>query len=145
METLYTAVATATGGRAGHIKSSDGALSVNLAQPKELGGSGGVGTNPEQMFAGGYAACFASAALYQAGLQKLTPGDITVKADVGIGPNGPGGGEGFGLSVALDVTVAGLNQSAAEKLAADAHKVCPYSNATRGNIDVKITTHGEGK
>ena len=142
METLYTAVATATGGRAGHVESSDGALSVNLAQPKELGGSGGTGTNPEQMFAGGYAACFASAALHQARLQKLTPGDVTVKAEVGIGPNGTAG---FGLSVALDVTVSGLNQSAAEKLVADAHKVCPYSNATRGNIDVKITTHGEGK
>ncbi len=141
METLYTAVATATGGRAGRVESSDGALKVDLAQPEALGGSGGQGTNPEQMFAGGYAACFASAAEYQARLQKLEPGPITVKATVGIGPNGR---EGFGLSVALDITVAGLNQSAAEKLVADAHRVCPYSNATRGNVDVKLTTHGEG-
>jgi len=143
MEALYTAVATATGGRAGRVESSDGALKVDLAQPKEMGGTGGVGTNPEQMFAGGYAACFASAAEYQARLQKLHTGPITVTASVGIGPNGPGGPEGFGLKVALDVTVAGLNQSAAEKLAADAHKVCPYSNATRGNVEVKITARGE--
>lgn len=145
MEALYTAVATAVGGRAGRVESSDGALKVDLAQPKEMGGAGGEGTNPEQMFAGGYAACFASAAEYQARLQKLDAGAITVKATVGIGPNGPGGAEGFGLSVALDVTVAGLNQSAAEKLVADAHRVCPYSNATRGNVGVKITTRGEGK
>jgi lipoyl-dependent peroxiredoxin len=142
METLYSAVATATGGRAGRVESSDGALKVDLAQPKELGGSGGQGTNPEQMFAGGYAACFASAAEYQARLQKLEAGAITVTATVGIGPNGS---EGFGLSVALEVAVPGLNQSAAEKLVADAHRVCPYSNATRGNVDVRITTHGEGK
>lgn len=145
METLYTAVATATGGRAGHIESSDGVLKVALAQPKEMGGAGGQGTNPEQMFAGGYAACFASAAEYQARLQHLDPGAITVTATVGIGPNAPGGPAGFGLSVALDVTVAGLNQSVAEKLVADAHRVCPYSNVTRGNIDVKIQTRGEGK
>lgn len=145
METLYTAIATATGGRAGRIESSDGALQVTLAQPKEMGGAGGQGTNPEQMFAGGYAACFASAAEYQARLQKLDPGAITVTATVGIGPNAPGGPEGFGLSVALDVTVAGLNQSAAEKLVADAHRVCPYSNVTRGNVDVKIKTRGEAK
>src|SRR5258705_5348151 len=98
METLYTAVATATGGRAGHVESSDGALSVNLAQPKELGGSGGTGSNPEQMFAGGYAACFASAALYQAGLQKLTPVDVTVRGEVCIETNGTAG---FAVKVAL--------------------------------------------
>ena len=145
MEAVYTAVVTVTGGRAGHVESSDGVLRVDLAQPKELGGQGGRGTNPEQMFAGGYAACFASAAEYQARLQKLPLGAITVRATVGIGPNGPGGPEGFGLSVALDVTMAGLDQHAAEKLAADAHRVCPYSNATRGNVDVKITTRAEGK
>src|ERR1700719_1012069 len=105
MEALYTAVATARGGRAGRVESSDGLLKVDLAQPKEMGGAGGVGTNPEQMFAGGYAACFASAAEYQARLQKLNAGAITVTATVGIGPMGPGGPEGFGLSVDLDVTV----------------------------------------
>ena len=98
------------------------------------------GTNPEQLFAAGYAACFIGAMQYQAMQQKLQPGDITIDSKVAIGP--ASGDNGFTIAVAMDVKVAGLDQAAAEKLVADAHRTCPYSNATRGNIDVKFTTHG---
>ena len=133
---LYTAHATATGGRAGTAESSDGALKVALSTPKELGGGGGPGTNPEQMFAAGYSACFIGAMKAVAGGQKIAlPADVSIKADVGIGPI-PGG---FGIQVAMAISVPGMERAAAEALVAAAHKVCPYSNATRGNIEVALT------
>jgi Ohr subfamily peroxiredoxin len=133
---LYTAHATSTGGRAGTSKSDDGALSVNLSTPKELGGAGGTGTNPEQMFAAGYSACFIGAMKALAAGQKIAlPADVSITADVGIGPI-PGG---FGIQVAMAISVPGMEKAAAEALVAAAHKVCPYSNATRGNIDVALT------
>jgi osmotically inducible protein OsmC len=139
MKVLYTADVTSTGGRNGHVKSSDGALDVNLAAPPALGGNG-KGANPEQLFAAGYAACFTGAMQYQAHQQKIDPGDITIQSSVDIGPQDVG--EGFTIAVKMDITAAKLDQAAAEKLVADAHKTCPYSNATRGNIDVKLTAHG---
>jgi Ohr subfamily peroxiredoxin len=141
MQVLYTAQVTATGGRSGHAKSSDGLLDVRLAVPPQMGGKGGA-TNPEQLFAAGYAACFGGAVEYLANQQKLTTGTVTVKANVGIGPHDPGQGEGFTLRVDLDISLPELDQPAAEKLVAAAHRTCPYSNATRGNIDVTLTTHG---
>ncbi len=133
---LYTAHATATGGRAGTAESSDGALKVALSTPKELGGGGGPGTNPEQMFAAGYSACFIGAMKAVAGGQKIAlPADVSITSDVGIGPI-PGG---FGIQVAMAITIPGMERAAAEALVAAAHKVCPYSNATRGNIDVTLT------
>ena len=133
---LYTAHATATGGRAGTAESSDGALKVTLSTPKELGGGGGPGTNPEQMFAAGYSACFIGAMKAVAGGQKIAlPADVSITSDVGIGPI-PGG---FGIQVAMAITIPGMERAAAEALVAAAHKVCPYSNATRGNIDVNLT------
>jgi osmotically inducible protein OsmC len=132
---LYTAHATATGGREGSAKSSDGALDVRLSTPKELGGAGGPGTNPEQMFAAGYSACFIGAMKAVAGKQKIAlPADVSIAADVGIGPIPAG----FGIQVALNISLPGMERSAAEKLVAAAHEVCPYSNATRGNIDVAL-------
>ncbi len=133
---LYTAHATSTGGREGTSKSPDGVLDVKLTTPKELGGNGATGTNPEQLFAAGYSACFIGAMKHVAMTQKISlPADVSVAADVGIGqiPNG------FGIQVALKVTVPGMERSAAEKLVEAAHQVCPYSNATRGNIDVSLT------
>jgi Ohr subfamily peroxiredoxin len=137
---LYTATATATGGRTGTAKSSDGALEVNLATPAQLGGAGGPGTNPEQLFAAGYSACFIGAikavASGFAGGQKISlPGEVSITSDVGIGPI-PGG---FGIQVAMKISIPGMDRAAAEALVAAAHKVCPYSNATRGNIDVTLT------
>lgn len=134
MSTLYTTSVSATGGRGGHVRSGDGLIDLQLAMPKELGGPGGK-TNPEQLFAAGYAACFQSALALVARKQQVKLGDNTVTAKVGIGPQG----EGFGLTVALDVAIPGLEQATAEALVAAAHQVCPYSNATRGNIDVKLT------
>ena len=131
----YTASALSTGeGRNGHVRSSDGLLDLDLAAPTEMGGPGGA-TNPEQLFAAGYAACFHSALKGAARREKMTIADSSVTADVGIGPRDEGG---FGLTVALHVVIAGLDQAAADKLVAEAHQVCPYSNATRGNIDVKL-------
>ncbi|HSI61352.1 MAG TPA: organic hydroperoxide resistance protein [Ideonella sp.] len=133
---LYTAHATATGGRAGTAKSDDGALDVTLSTPKELGGAGGPGTNPEQLFAAGYSACFIGAMKAVAGGQKIAlPAEVSITSDVGIGPI-PGG---FGIQVAMAISIPGMERSAAEALVAAAHKVCPYSNATRGNIDVTLT------
>ena len=133
----YTASARSTGeGRSGHVRSSDGLLDLDLAPPKEMGGQGGA-TNPEQLFAAGYAACFHSALKGTARREKVTVADSSVTADVGIGPRDEGG---FGLTVALHVDIAGLDQAAADKLVAEAHQVCPYSNATRGNVDVAIDT-----
>ena len=133
---LYTAPATSTGGREGTSKSSDGVLDVKLTTPKELGGNGAVGTNPEQLFAAGYSACFIGAMKHVAMMQKITlPADTSIKADVGIGPIPAG----FGIQVAMTVTIPGMERAAAEKLVQEAHGVCPYSNATRGNIDVTLT------
>jgi osmotically inducible protein OsmC len=136
MQILYTAHATATGGRDGRAVSSDDQLDVKLSTPKELGGAGGEGTNPEQMFAAGYAACFLSALKFVAMHTKaVLPADAAVTAEVGIGPNDKGG---FGLAVELRVSLPGLEPGAAQALVNKAHEVCPYSNATRGNIDVKV-------
>jgi Ohr subfamily peroxiredoxin len=131
---LYTATATATGGRDGTAKSDDGVLDVKLAVPKGLGGPGGAGTNPEQLFAAGYAACFGSAVGHIARLQKLNPGPVSITAKVEIGP----AGKGFGLQVELVASLPDLPRDQAQKLIEAAHEVCPYSNATRGNIVVDV-------
>ncbi len=139
MKTLYTAVATATGGRTGHAESSDSVLAVDLAVPKDMGGTGAVGTNPEQLFAAGYAACFGSALDYLANQRKIDTGEVNVTAEIGIRPNDHGS---FSLSAALMVEVPNLSQSDAEALVADAHQVCPYSNAVKGNVDVALSVRG---
>ncbi|MCZ2807157.1 organic hydroperoxide resistance protein [Modestobacter sp. VKM Ac-2983] len=137
MPSVYTAVATATGdGRNGHTRSSDGLIDLDLATPKEMGGEGGA-TNPEQLFAAGYAACFLSALKMVARKQKAPISDAGVTAEVGIGPNDAGG---FGLEVALHVELGGVDQATADQLVAAAHEVCPYSNATRGNVPVTLET-----
>ncbi|MCS4276834.1 organic hydroperoxide resistance protein [Mycetocola lacteus] len=137
-ETLYTAVATSTGdGRAGgHVVSSDGNLDLVLAVPTEMGGRGG-GTNPEQLFAAGWSACFHSALKAVAAAEKITLTDSAVVADISIFPNGQGG---YDLGAALHVEIADIEQAEAERLVGLAHQVCPYSNATRGNIKVEIET-----
>jgi osmotically inducible protein OsmC len=133
---LYTARATSTGGRTGSAQSSDGALKVELSTPKELGGAGGPGTNPEQLFAAGYSACFIGAMKAVAAKQKLQlPSDVSITADVGIGPIPTG----FGIQVAMAISLPGMPRDSAEALVKAAHQVCPYSNATRGNIDVQLT------
>ena len=132
---LYTAHATAAGGREGTAKSSDGALDVKLTTPKELGGNGSFGTNPEQMFAAGYAACFLGAVKFVAGSQKISlSADTSIAADVDIGAIPTG----FGIAVRLNITLPGIDHAAAVKLVDAAHIVCPYSNATRGNIEVTV-------
>jgi Ohr subfamily peroxiredoxin len=134
-QTLYVAHATATGGRDGRAVSSDEQLSVALATPRELGGAGGAGTNPEQLFAAGYAACFIGALKFVAAKEKVAlPADTAITADVGIGPLPTG----FGIEVTLNVSVPGLARALVESLVEKAHVVCPYSNATRGNIDVTL-------
>ena len=133
---LYTAHATSTGGRAGSSKSSDGALAVTLTTPKELGGDGAAGTNPEQLFAAGYSACFIGAIKAVAGKMKLTvPADVAVDAEVDLGPVG----QAYGIAARLTVHLPGMDRTQAQALVDAAHHVCPYSNATRGNIDVTIT------
>lgn len=133
---LYTAHATSTGGREGTTASSDGALKATLSTPKELGGAGGPGTNPEQLFAAGYSACFIGAMKAVAGKMKLTvPADTSISAEVGIGPIPAG----FNIQVAMNITIPGMERASAEALVAAAHQVCPYSNATRGNIEVTLT------
>ncbi len=135
METLYTAETLATGaGRDGHVRSSDGRVEHDLAIPKEMGGSG-EGTNPEQLFAAGYAACFHSALQSVARSEKVKLGDSSVGALVGIGPNDAGG---FQLEVTLEVVIPDLPHDQAQELVEKAHQVCPYSNATRGNIEVTL-------
>jgi len=137
MSTLYTAAAMSTGdGRNGHVRSSEGHLDLDLAIPKSMGGAGGA-TNPEELFAAGYAACFHSALKAVAGRQKITLTDSSVSAEVGIGPNDAGG---FELTVDLHVELVGLEQATADELVRTAHQVCPYSNATRGNIPVTLET-----
>jgi len=134
---LYRTSARATGGRDGHSATLDGAVDVKLSTPKELGGAGGPGVNPEQLFATGYAACFLGAIKFVAleGGPKV-PVDATVTSTVGIGPRSEGG---FGLEIGLEISLPGVERSAAEALVAKAHRACPYSNATRNNIDVKLT------
>lgn len=136
---LYTATATATGGRAGTAKSSDGVLDLQLSTPKELGGAGGPGTNPEQLFAAGYSACFIGAMKAVAGKQKIAlPAEVSITSDVAIGPhaNKPGA---FGIQVDMKISVPGMERAQLEELVKTAHEVCPYSNATRGNVDVTLT------
>ncbi|WP_430433747.1 organic hydroperoxide resistance protein [Methyloversatilis sp.] len=132
---LYTAQATATGGREGRAASSDGVLDVQLLTPKELGGAGGPGTNPEQLFAAGYSACFLGALKFVAGQNKVAlPADTQITGRVGIGAIPTG----FGIEVELTIAVPGLPREQVESLVEKAHIVCPYSNATRGNIDVTL-------
>lgn len=135
METMYTAKATATGGRNGHIKSEDGLLDVDVRVPQSMGGPKGTYLNPETLFAGGYAACFGSALDGVIRNEKVKTGTTTVTAEVNIGKLDNGG---FGLAVTLDVNVPDVDQQKAEELANKAHQICPYSNATRNNIEVKL-------
>ncbi|OON60415.1 organic hydroperoxide resistance protein [Massilia sp. KIM] len=132
---LYRAQATSQGGREGNSKSSDGVLGLKLSTPKELGGGGGPGTNPEQLFAAGYSACFLGALKFVAGQQKVAlPQDLTVTGDVGIGQIPTG----FGIEVDLTIKAPGMDQAQLQQLVDKAHIVCPYSNATRNNIDVRL-------
>lgn len=133
---LYRATSVATGGRDGRAVSSDNVLDIRLATPKELGGAGGEGTNPEQLFAAGYSACFLGAMKYVASQQKLTlPAETNVSGQVGIGQIPTG----FGIEVELTISIPGMPRADAEALVQKAHIVCPYSNATRNNIDVTLT------
>lgn len=138
VEVLYSTEARATGGRDGQSGTLDGSFAVKLATPKELGGAGGEGNNPEQLFASGYAACFLGAMKFVASQEAAykVPEDTSVTAKVGIGPRSEGG---FGLEVALAVALPGVERADAEALVAKAHQVCPYSNATRNNIDVQLS------
>jgi Ohr subfamily peroxiredoxin len=137
---LYTARAHVVGGRDGHGRSEDGELNVQLRRPKELGGEGG-GTNPEELFAVGYAACFESALGVIARRQKVDPGEVAIDSEVNLLPTGDGG---FKLSVVLDVSIPLVtDRQVAGELVRGAHQVCPYSNATRGNIDVDLLLDGE--
>jgi len=135
---LYTAQATSTGGRAGTTKSSDGRISLNLSTPKGLGGDDGPGTNPEQLFAAGYSACFIGAIKAVAARQKIAlPAEVSNTADVSIGPM-VGKAGAFSVDVSMTISIPGMERAAAEALVKAAHEVCPYSNATRGNINVAI-------
>lgn len=138
MKPLYTAVATATGGRNGHVKSDNGVLDLEVRMPKALGGASDDYTNPEQLFAAGYSACFDSALNRVISLSNTKVESTAVTAKVSIGQLGNGA---FGLAVELDVTVKGVDKETAQALVAKAHEVCPYSNATRGNIEVLLTTN----
>jgi osmotically inducible protein OsmC len=134
---LYTTRATSTGGRDGESRSEDGRFTAKLSTPKELGGAGGEGTNPEQLFAAGYSACFIGA-LKVAGqqLKIKVPAETTVTATVGIGPRAEGG---FGITADLEINLPGIERAEAEQLVAAAHQICPYSNATRNNINVGLS------
>jgi Ohr subfamily peroxiredoxin len=133
---LYRAQATATGGRDGVAKSSDGVIDVKLTTPRELGGAGGNGTNPEQLFAAGYSACFIGAMKFVAGRMKIAlPADTSITGVVGIGQIPAG----FGIEVELKISIPGVDKAQAQAIVDAAHQVCPYSNATRGNIDVTLT------
>lgn len=138
MSILYRTEATATGGRTGRAATADGAFAVDLVTPKELGGPGGAGNNPEQLFASGYAACFLGALKFVAGQRKVTLAeDSRVTAAVGIGPRDDG--QGFGLDVALTVALPSLDPAQARELVDQAHIVCPYSHATRNGLEVRLT------
>ncbi|MEW5836443.1 MAG: organic hydroperoxide resistance protein [Pseudomonadota bacterium] len=133
---LYRAHAKATGGRDGRAVSSDNVLDIQLTVPKELGGNGAIGTNPEQLFAAGYSACFIGALKFVAGQQKIAlPASTSIEGSVGIGPVPTG----FGIEVELKISIPGVDRAVVEDLVQKAHVVCPYSNATRGNIDVTLT------
>ncbi len=136
MKTLYSTKVTAIGGRSGHVRSEDGLLDLDLALPSAMGGKGAA-TNPEQLFAAGYAACFENAVIHVTRNKevKVKDDDIEVVAEVGLSPNGSGG---FVLSVTLDVAISGMDQETAEAIVQTAHTICPYSNAVKGNIDVAI-------
>ena len=134
MDALYVASATATGGRAGKAVTSDGSLEVTVVPPPELGGPGTPGTNPEQLFAAGYSSCFLSALTLVAGKREVDASDATITADVSLLSEG----RGFKLAVALKVHWPSVDREQAEKFMEIAHQVCPYSNATRGNIDVDL-------
>ena len=135
MDKLYTAKATATGGRNGHVRSENGALDADVRTPKEMGGPSGAFLNPEILFAAGYAACFDSALNLVIRSEKIQTGTTTVTADVSLGKFDNGA---FGLAVTLEVEVPGVDKAKAEELVNKAHQVCPYSNATRGNIEVQL-------
>jgi Ohr subfamily peroxiredoxin len=136
---LYTAHATATGGRDGRAKSDDQILDVKLTTPKELGGGGGAGTNPEQLFAAGYSACFIGALKAVAAQEKAQiPSEVAITGSVGIGPRTGPGEIGFGIAVELKISLPGLPREKAQALIDKAHQICPYSNATRGNVDVRL-------
>jgi Ohr subfamily peroxiredoxin len=138
MKVLYSTEAVATGGRTGSAATTDGNLKVDLVTAKELGGPGGAGTNPEQLFAAGYSACFLGALKFVAGREKVKiPDDTTVAAKVGIGQRDDG--QGFGLDVSLTVAIPGLDHAQAEDLAAKAHVVCPYSHLAKAGLDVKVS------
>ena len=135
VDVKYRATASATGGRDGKAATKDGSFTVNLSTPKELGGAGGPGNNPEQLFAAGYSACFIGAmkaAASQGGAK--VPGDTTVTTTVGIGPRSEGG---FGLAVEMEVSLPGVGKAEAEALVGKAHQICPYSNSIRGNVSVQ--------
>lgn len=137
MKILYHAHANATGGRTGRAETDDGKLDLTLSTPKELGGDGGSGTNPEQLFASGFAACFLGALKYVAGQEKIKISeDTTVTADIGIGPRDDG--KGFGITASLKVKIPGMDRAQAEELISKAEVVCPYAHATRGNIDSRF-------
>ena len=134
---LYTATATAKGGREGHVQSDDNVLSLDLKVPQGLGGPGGAGSNPEQLFAAGYAACFEGAVRFVAREKHVTLKDASVTAHVGIGQREP---TGFGIAVKLEVSLPGVERSVAQELVDTAHRdICPYSHATRNNVDVEVT------
>lgn len=137
MTTLYTTKATASAGRNGQVTTDDNMLDLALSYPKEMGGTGEA-TNPEQLFAAGYSACFSNAIIHVAREMKIKLTQAPVSAEVGIGPNEAGG---FALTVALSVTLE-LEEEQAQQLVKTAHQVCPYSNAVKGNIDVKLTVNG---
>lgn len=135
-QVVYTGTATATGGREGTAKSDDAKLDITLSTPKELGGNGGAGTNPEQLFAAGYSACFIGALKHVAASEKVALGsNVQVTGDVSIGPIEVG----FAIAVKLTVSLPDVDKDKAQELVDKAHQVCPYSNATRGNIEVEIT------
>lgn len=134
---IYKTSATATGGRDGHARSDDGSVDVQLVVPKELGGPGGVGANPEKLFAAGYSACFLGAMKAVSAKEGVkVPPDASVTAEIGFGPRAEGG---YGITAHLTITVPGIDHAAAERLVHAAHQVCPYSNATRNNVDVGLT------
>jgi lipoyl-dependent peroxiredoxin len=134
---IYKTNATATGGRDGSAKSDDGSVDVKLVKPKEMGGPGGIGANPEKLFAAGYSACFLGAMKAVSGNEGVSvPNDASVTATIGFGPRSEGG---YGITADLLINLPGVPKADAERLAHAAHAVCPYSNATRGNIDVGLT------
>lgn len=140
VKAIYTTSATATGGRDGSARSDDGSVDVKLVIPKEMGGPGGIGANPEKLFAAGYSACFLGAMKAVSGKEGVkVPAESTVTATIGFGPRDEGG---FGITAALSIDLPGIDQADAERLMQAAHEVCPYSNATRGNVDVALSVKG---